>query len=342
MHDVARLAGVSHQTVSRVINGHPHIRPDTRAKVELAIEELGYRPNLAARALVTKRSRTIGIVTTNSGLYGPNSIHRTVEEAAREAGFFAGSVGLDTMSKKALSGAVDHLRRQSVEGVVLIAGQRRALTLIQSHELDVPFVVVEGDLSKAPYAVGVDSFRGGLEATQHLVDLGHRRIAHIAGPRGWNEADARVQGWRAALSGAGLDDGPLEAGDWSAESGYRAGQRIAQDPAVTAVFVANDEMAVGLYLALHEAGRSIPGEVSVVGFDGSPAVAFLVPPLTTVRQNFELVGRRAVDVLRDAIEGGVGTPPADHLIAPELVVRHSTATARARKSRRRAALTPDL
>ena len=325
MADVARLAGVSHQTVSRAINGSPHIRPATRERVEAAIRQLGYRPNPAARALVTKRSRLIGIVVTEGGLFGPASIQRTVEEAARDAGYFAGSVSLREVTRQSLSDAFDHLLRQSVEGIVMIAAEHQALDLVAERDPGVPLVVVEGDLSRGRFAVGVDQFRGAYEATRHLIDLGHRTIAHLTGPAGWTEAEAREQGWRQALADAGLAASVLHRGDWSPARGYRVGLELGHNREVTAVFSANDQMAIGLLRALHEIGRAVPGDVSVVGFDDTPEAAFLIPPLTTVRQDFPEVGRRAIGVLHAAI---VGEPEdLERLIDPVLVVRSSTSEA---------------
>ena len=330
MADVAQLAGVSHQTVSRVINGLPNVQPATRAKVEAAIAELGYRPNTAARALVTRRSSTIGIISTETGLYGPTSIQRTIEEAAREAGYFAGSVSLREITSSGLTGAIDHLMRQSVEGIVMIAAQHEALDVISRHDPGVPLVVVEGDLSRGPSAVGVDQHRGAHEATQHLLDLGHTHIAHISGPENWTEAEARRQGWHDAITEAGLEPGPLLVGDWTAERGYLLGARIARTSEVTAVFSANDQMAIGLLRALHEAGVRVPDDVSVVGFDDSPESGYLIPPLTTVRQNFAEVGRRAIAVLHAAISGE--DENLERLIAPELVVRTSSGINAARRT----------
>lgn len=323
MADVAALAGVSHQTVSRVVNGLPHVGEATRDRVLAAIKELDYRPNTAARTLVTRRSSIIGIISTETGLYGPNSIHRTVEEAAREAGYFAGSVGLKTITADGLQDAIEHLRRQSVEGIVMIAAQHEALDLIRRQDPGVPLVVVEGDLTRAKFAVGVDQHLGASEATRHLLDLGHTRIAHVSGPRGWTEAAARAQGWRDALVAAGLEPGPCLEGDWTAECGYALGLELATQHDVDAVFVANDQMAIGVLRALHESGRSVPADVSVVGFDDSPEAGYLIPPLTTVRQDFPAVGRRAIAVLHAAIVGE--DENLDRLVAPHLVVRSSTA-----------------
>ncbi|KAA1380398.1 LacI family DNA-binding transcriptional regulator [Aeromicrobium fastidiosum] len=323
MADVARMAGVSHQTVSRVINEMPNIRPETRAKVLEAISVLGYRPNRAARALVTRRSSTIGIISTETGLYGPNSIQRTVEESARQAGYFAGSVSLQTVTEDGLTGAIEHLLRQSVEGIVLIAAQYAALDLIGRQDFGVPFLVVDADVERADLAVGVDQHRGAYEATRHLLGLGHTRIAHVRGPVQWTEAEARRQGWEDAIREAGHEPGRLYLGDWTARSGYAAGRELLADRDSTAVFLANDQMSVGLLRAANEAGLVVPNDLSVVGFDDSPESEYLTPPLTTVRQNFHEVGRRAIAVLDAAITGRPDATP--RVIEPEIILRSSTA-----------------
>ncbi len=323
MQDVARLAGVSHQTVSRVVNGAASIRPETRERVQHAIDRLGYRPNTAARSLVKGRSDTIGIIATDRSEFGPTSIHRTVVEAARAAGFFVSSVSLSAVTRDDFDAAVEHLVRLAVEGIVVIAGHDDALEVVRSRGASLPFVLVEGDLSKSRRTVGVDQVLGARMATRHLLDLGHTEIAHVTGPLDWAEARARRDGWRAELSAAGLCPPEPIAGDWSAASGFAAGQRIAAGRGATAVFSANDQMAVGVLRALHESGLSVPGDVSVVGFDDIPESGYLIPPLTTVWQDFPAVGRRAIEALTAAIGGDEG--PAIPLVAPELVVRASTA-----------------
>ncbi len=332
MSDVAKLAGVSHQTVSRVINGQNNIRPATRERVELAIRQLGYRPNTAARALVTRRSATIGVIGTRSGFWGPSSVHRSIQAAAREAGYFVSSVNLPDVTRSDLAGAVDHLRAQSVEGIVLIAAHDEALEVARAQDAGpVPMLVVEGDLSKARWTVGVDQLGGAILATRYLIDLGHTEIVHVCGPLNWTEARARLRGYQSAMYEAGLRPSEPLNGDWTAESGYTAGLRLADRAEVSAVFAANDQMALGVLRALNEAGRAVPGQVSVVGFDDIPEAAFLIPPLTTVRQDFTAVGRRAIAVLQVAIGARDGGDVADHdgdlcrLIDPELVTRASAA-----------------
>jgi DNA-binding LacI/PurR family transcriptional regulator len=322
MADVARLAGVSHQTVSRVINNSPSLRPETRRRVQEAIDRLGYRPNTAARALVRGRTGTVGIISTGTTYFGPTSIQRTIEAAAHASGLFASSVSLSTLTRASLDASVEHLMRQFVEGIIIIAGQDDALELARSRAVGVPVVLVEGDLSRAEWTVGVDQVAGARMATRHLLELGHREIAHLAGPQDWTEARARREGWRMEMAAAGLRPPEPIVGDWTPDFGYSAGARIATDKDITAVFTANDPIAIGLLSALHDAGRAVPDEISIVGFDNQPETAYLIPPLTTIAQDFPAVGRRAVDTLLLAISG---LPVSDKsLIAPELIIRSST------------------
>lgn len=321
MADVARLAGVSHQTVSRVINGSTSIRPATKARVQQAIEELGYRPNTAARALVTRRSGIIGIVGSSSALYGPSSIQRSVQEAARAAGYFSSLVPLAEVTVEALHDALDHLARQSVEAIVMIAAQEEALAVAHSADIGLPMIVVEGDLSGRGLSVGVDQIDGARQATQHLIDIGHRAIVHVAGPLTYTEAKGRRTGYEAAMREAGLDPGELWEGDWTPAAGYRIGRELVK-AGPGAVFVANDQMAIGVLHAFAQAGLSVPRDVSVVGFDDIPEAAYLNPALTTIRQDFQAIGRRAIDLVAATLDGSTASMP---LLAPELIVRDSTA-----------------
>src|SRR5918999_1432007 len=322
MADVAKLAGVSQQTVSRVINDSPHVRADTRQRVRDAMRKLEYRPNSVARALVTGRSKTLGVVSFDTTLYGPASTLFGIERAAHDAGYFVSIVSLRSLDRPSVLSAVGRLRDQGVDGILVIAPQESAAQAFASLPAGVPIVAAEAVPPGIVPLVAVDQAAGARMATQHLLDLGHSTVWHISGPRDWLEAQERVDGWRATLEEWGAQPPPVLVGDWSARSGYELGRRLATWDDVTAVFVANDQMALGVLRSLHELGRRVPGEISVVGFDDIPEAAYFSPPLTTVRQNFNEMGRRSLLRLLDQIESG-DRAPARESVAPELVVRAS-------------------
>jgi DNA-binding LacI/PurR family transcriptional regulator len=324
MTDVARAAAVSHQTVSRVLNGHPNVRPATRARVLEAIAELGYRPNLAARALATGRSNALGLVTLNTTLFGPVATLYAVEEAARAAGYSVSVSSVRTIDRQSLSDSVGRLVQQGVAGLIIIAPIATNDSVMSALPADLPAVVAEADPEPSVPAVTVDQAHGAYLATSHLLELGHRTVIHISGPSDWVEARQRVTGWRRALDEAGAPAPEVIVGDWSAQSGYDAGRSLPTAPDVTAVFAANDNMALGLLRALHEQGRSVPGDVSVVGFDNIDEAGFFTPPLTSIRQDFAEMGRRSVQLLLRRVDGDASG--VEHvMLAPELVLRESTA-----------------
>lgn len=322
LEDVAELAGVSHQTVSRVINDHPNVSKGTRERVEAAIAELGYRRNTAARSLVTRRSQTIGVLASELAQYGPANTLLGVEQAARDAGYFVSIAALRTVSREAILDTVRHFLDQAVDGIVVIVPHSETLLALAEVNPGVPVVAV-GSLGNATVGGAmVDQRRGAELAVRHLVDQGHRKIGHLAGPQDWIDGVARAEGWSAALRAAGLEDDLLVVGDWSAGSGYDIGRKLAGERTATALFVGNDQMALGLLRAFNEAGVRVPQDVSVVGFDDQPESGYFTPPLTTVRQDFEELGRRCIDIMLKGIEDGnnIGTT----VVEPELVVRQST------------------
>ena len=326
MADVAAAAGVSHQTVSRVLNGSSRVKDSTRERVLQAIDELGYRPNHAARVLATNRSHRIGMIAAHLELHGPSMIAVAVQTAGHAAGYDVSLVAVADFSASTLAAAVDRLLDEAVEVVVVAVAHREAKERALSLDLPVPVILVQGVSAGQAMAAGIDQHEGACLAVDHLLDLGHRHVAHVTGPLGWLEAGQRRSGWRDAHERRGLLPGPELVGDWSARSGYEAGLRIADDPAVTAVFAANDSMALGVLHALHDRGRDVPGDVSVVGFDDGPESAHYWPALTTVNQEFSLLGRRALDLAVRALEGEPS--PSGELIRPTLVVRASTAPPR--------------
>jgi DNA-binding LacI/PurR family transcriptional regulator len=324
MTDVAELAGVSHQTVSRVLHDSPHVRPETRERVLAAMRTLEYRPNSVARALVTGRSRTLGVVSFDTTLYGPASTLLGIERAAHDEGYFVSIISLRSLDRPSVLSALERLRDQGVDGIVVIAPQESAANALLDLPAGPPVVAAEAGPEGSVPVVEVDQFAGAASATSHLLELGHRTVWHIAGPRDWPEARQRVAGWRSSLEAAGAEIPPLLLGDWSARSGYELGQRLVERSEVTAVFVANDQMALGVLRAFHESGRDIPREFSVVGFDDIPEAAYFTPPLTTVRQDFNEVGRRSLHLLLGQLGTGARVPSRE-TVAAELVVRNSTA-----------------
>ncbi|MEU7610329.1 MULTISPECIES: LacI family DNA-binding transcriptional regulator [unclassified Micromonospora] len=327
MTDVARLAGVSHQTVSRVLNGHPNVREQTRLRVRAAIAELGYRPNGAARALVTGRSQVIGVVAQNTTLYGPASMLAALEQTAAEEGFAVSVGSVRNLDHRSISAAVERHLSHRVAGIVVIAPVESAGEALEHLPQDVPLVTVDGDPSRPVPLVTVDQVAGARAATQHLLDAGHRTVWHVSGPFDWFDSVGRIDGWREALLAAGVDPPPLMPGDWSAASGYRCGQMLARMPEVTAVFTSNDHLALGVLRALHEFGRRVPHDISVVGFDDVPEAAYFIPPLTTVRPDFDAVARASLQMLLAQIETGTGGAMRQ-TIAPALVARESVAPPR--------------
>jgi len=329
--DVASFAGVSHQTVSRVLNMHASVSKPTRARVLAAIEQLGYRPNTAARALASGRSKTLGVVALDTTLYGPVSTLSALQQAAQLHGYFVSVMAVRSIDRQSVREAVQRLTSQAVEGLAIIAPFTSAHDALAYLPTGTPVVAVEGDPEADVAVVTVDQVAGARMATQHLLAAGHKTIFHVAGPPEWEEGRGRVNGWRAALEEAGAEVTPPVLGDWSARSGYEAGQLLSQISDATAIFVANDHMALGALRALHERGRRVPEDVAVVGFDDTPESAYFIPPLTTVRQDFERVGRAAVQLLVDQLS--TGTTRRDRVVIdPELICRQSSVVGQPRET----------
>jgi len=324
IRDVARLAGVSYQTVSRVLNNHPSIRETTKARVTQVMEELQYRPNRAARMLVTRHSRTIGVLSASSAEYGPARSIVAIEDAARAAGYYVNVANLAAADPGSISEALEHLMEQAIEGLVVIAPQVRVFDVLARMSIDVPYVSFQ-PTGRAEPLVPADQVAGARMATRHLIDLGHREIIHLAGPQDWIEAEARMRGFLEEIDSAELPTNPPILGDWTAEFGYYAGRELLRTRRFSAVFAASDHMALGLLHAFHEGGIDVPGDISVVGFDDMPDSKHFLPPLTTVRQDFGETGRRAVAVLLAEVSGEAVAERVQSL--PELVVRGSTGRA---------------
>jgi DNA-binding LacI/PurR family transcriptional regulator len=323
MRDVAKLAGVSHQTVSRFINAPETVRPEIQQRVQEAISALDYRPLSTARALSRRRSGTIGVVDSGSRIYGQAYMLEAVESAARTAGFathvaVAGGTGSDDVAS-----AFRQLTAKDVEGIVVMGNTGTVVEAAEKLSAAVPVAMVSSPhgADSTILQVGVDSVSGTATATTHLVDQGSQRIAHVAGPDGWLDAEARIRGWRQALRVAELEPADLYVGDWLPESGYRAGLAIADTGGVDGVVVANDHMALGLLRAFDECGIRVPHDIAVVGFDDLVIAEYTIPPLTTMRQPFDDMGSVCIDQLVRLIRG---EPAHDTALPAELIVRRSS------------------
>jgi DNA-binding LacI/PurR family transcriptional regulator len=271
---------------------------------------------------VTKKSRTLGVVSVDTSHFGPASTLFAVEEAARRAGYFVNFASLRYVDQTQMRAAVHHLLGANVDGIVVIAPLSSAVEALDGVVSSVPLVSVASDGPSTAETVSVDQEGGARQATRHLLELGHPTVFHVRGPADWLDADARERGWRTELAAAGASAPDLLSGDWSPTSGYAAGRKLARTPGVTAVFAANDQMALGVVRALHEAGRQVPQDVSIVGFDDIPESGFFLPPLTTVRQNFAELGRVCLDQLLALIRNEA--PHGPHFVTTNLVVRGST------------------
>lgn len=324
IRDVAALAGVSYQTVSRVLNDSANIKESTKERVNDAIRQLGYRPNQAARALVTSRSRTIGVLSADAKAhYGPTTAINSIEQAARESGYRLSITNINSSDYSSIKSGLDHLLSQSIEALVVIAPQVRVFDAINEMSVSVPFVTLESTGRDRRHSLSVDQIAGARLATRHLIDLGHTEIVHISGPQHWIEAEARMQGFLDEINGADLRVRAPVLGDWSAHFGYYAGLELLRFRDFTAVFAGNDQMALGFMHACRDMNLDVPGDISIVGFDDIPEAAHFPPPLTTVRQNFAEVGRRAISLLIAELNGNA---EQQHEPVPaELVIRQSTA-----------------
>ena len=316
VRDVARLAGVSSQTVSRVINEHPNIRPETRARVLDAVAALDYRVNNAARALGTRTTRTLGVIASDATLYGPSAGIGALEAAARDAGHWVATAYADAADEGSIEDAARHLLGQGVDGIIVVAPHARTLPMLAALSPGVPLVSLHGGLGAERQS------DAAALAAAHLVALGHRRVARLSGPEDWLEALARDGGFTRAFGEHGLESGPRWVGDWSAGAGAAVAPAVAaavRSPGgPTAIVVANDQMALGLIAGLRIEGVDVPGDVSVTGFDDNPDAAYYSPPLTTVRLDLPSEARRCVAEV-------LGHPASALPAPPMLVVRSSTA-----------------
>lgn len=325
MQDVAKEAGVSPQTVSRVANGSDAVRPETRRRVEAAMAKLGYRPNYAARALKHGRFRNIGVVVFNLATFGNARIMAGLVTAAQRDDYTVTVQTIDESPDHTLRATVERMKRQPVDGIIVTLEQEMTDFNDYVPPKDLPVVLIhEGAANHCP-TIDADQYGCSTAAVDYLLSRGHRTVHHIAGPSSSRAAMARLQGWRDALKQIGAKVPSLYVGDWTADSGYQAGLALGHDLECTAVYAANDQMAYGAILGLQAAGRRVPQDVSVIGVDDS--LVDMVPrlSLTTMRMKFDEVGREAFSMVRQMCEGGTVPVGVKTVVPTELVERSSVA-----------------
>lgn len=328
MVDVARLAGVSQQTVSRVVNGAANVSPDIRERVERAITQLRYKRNAAAAALASNRTMTIGVVSFELSVVGPSVALYGISEEARRHGYSTRLVTLGSLDRESVKTALDSISPDEVDGIIVLAPLYEAIAALDGLSSEIPVVSFQQGAPPSPESVSIDEVSGARIAVEHLLGLGHETVWHVQGPQGWMATDARTRGWQEALAAAGRFAPPaMPTANWSADEGYRVGRSLVERDDVTAVFAANDHFALGVLKAYHEAGVDVPEQVSVVGFDNLKESAFFQPALTTVTLDFETVGHVAVTSILERIRGG--DRQIIPLIEPELVVRATSGPLRA-------------
>lgn len=328
MMDVAAHAKVSQKTVSRVVNGEPYVREEVRLRVQSAIKELDFRPNAAARSLVTRRTRRIGVVALGTAFHGPTSALAALESVARADGYSLSVHRTDSTDRDEIQSAMGTLLNEGVEGIVLS----------EPKHLEGPPLQIRADVAVLTLGargltdrddelvIGADEEAGGRLATEHLLALGHRTVHHIAGPSAWVSSQLRQQGWESVLRENGVSVPSVVAGEWSPRSGFEAMVQLLRESSAppTAVFVANDQMAIGAISAIASQGLTVPCDISVVGFDDIDVAEFQPTPLTTLRQEFSLAAHRGMNALIQTIDGAV-PDNVRHLVPLSFVNRSTTA-----------------
>lgn len=331
--DVAKEAGVSKQTVSRVLNDRPDVAPDTRKQIKDIIETLGYRPSAVARSLIQQRSFTLGVVTAGLQYLGPSQTLNGIADKAKELGYALLLIVLPSFDSKDTRPIVDSLIARQVDGIIWAVqevGENRVWLQDQLSTLPVPIIFLTMAKRENFSIVSVDNFTGAKMATQHLVEQGCHEIGHVSGPLDWWEARQRLAGWESALTEAGIqaDCVPRTEGNWSSRSGAAAFTSLLENyPQMDGVFVGNDQMALSVMQIAHDRGIRIPKDLAVVGFDGLAESAYFWPSLTTINQNQHELGCIAVDEIVDMIDAHREErkiQPKFIFLQPELLVRGSS------------------
>lgn len=304
IYDVAKLAGVSHQTVSRAINNADNIREETRQRVLDAMAELKYQPNRAARSLATSRSKLIGVLTSDAGIFSAEDLRLSIDTETRAEGYFAIAVRVDAEQESSIENALNQLSELGIEAIIVVAPQSKVVDVAKRFDRNMPLVTIDFIDRPDIFSVSIDNYSGARIATKHLIQNGHQNILHVAGPKNQYESMERTRGYRDEMLASGLEPLELIQGDWTSETGFKIGNDLASRVGeFTAIFACNDNLALGMLHAFSATGITVPDQVSIVGFDDAPESAYFNPPLTTMHQDFGVVGRRAVALLFEEIAG---------------------------------------
>lgn len=334
IYEVAKEAGVSRQTVSRVINNRPDVAPETRRRVKAVIEKLEYRPSAIARSLSQRRSYTFGLVTAGLKYIGPSRTISGISEQAEELGYALLLKELSSFNTNNVQPLLQWFISHQVDGIIWAApeiGDNRSWIDTLLGEINIPILFLTMEQRKDVSIVSIDNYWGAKEVTRHLINLGRSKIGHLAGPLDWWEACQRKQGWMDTLAEHGLacTDQMWTEGNWSSKSGKAAFHELYEKyPEMDAVFVGNDQMACSVLQTAFEKKISVPEKLAVAGFDGIAESEFFTPALTTIFQNQHDLGCTAVQELANLAEDrlvGLGEiKPRQILLKPELLVREST------------------
>lgn len=323
--DVARKAGVSVPTVSRVLRDAQYVSDEKRARVLEAIDDLGFRPSAAARALVSREPKLIAVIAGNTSRYGYAETIRGIEESARAAGYIVSITVVEASDDQTVDRAIKLVLDQPLAGVIVLKFDPPGVAALRRLPPSIPMVAVSGVRENGVPQVLMDEADAAAEAVLYLLGLGHNTVHHVRVPPSRKE-DGRTAGWRRALRQRGATVPSVIDATWDPASGRDIGHQLASDSSVTAVFCGNDEIAIGVMRGLADRGKTVPRDISVVGFDDHPLAQMWIPALTTVNQNFHKLGEQAYELL-DAVMSGEQVHR--HITQrPTLVIRDSTAPPR--------------
>ena len=331
--EVAKIAGVSTQTVSRVLNNRPDVSDHTRRRIQQIIDDVGYSPNVYARNLSRGRSNTIGVIGFGLNYFGTQNVLSGIEKEANNLDYTLSLRLIDRFNPTRVNEIIYNLESERVEGLIwaVPGGISSSDWLLEKFSnIHIPVVYINKEQVGNEFIAALDNHLGGRMATQHLVDQGYQRIGIITGPQNWWETQERLAGWLEVVENQGYQDfdSLIVEGDWKPTSGeIGLVTLLKQEPTVDAVFVSNDQMALGVLRAARQLGIKVPQQLGVIGFDDIPEAAFFYPPLSTIRQEPNALGSKAIEIintLMQASQNDIEIKPYVTLIEPELTIRQSS------------------